>query len=126
MDPELQRDLDQLHAMAEKLAAGKVEIVVFGEIRTGKSALINALVGEAVAADAGIDVGPARAHDQHVGAGCNEGREVAALCIYHDQDCDGRLLVDLMRTHRRVLINNAILESPYFEPPDQHRDRRDI
>ena len=54
-----------------------------------------------------------------MGAGCNEGREVAALCIYHDQDCDGRLLVDLMRTHRRVLINNAILESPYFEPPDQ-------
>jgi hypothetical protein len=41
------------------------------------------------------------------------------------QDCDGRLLVDLMRTHRRVLINNAILESPYLEPPDQHRDRRD-
>ena len=32
----LQRDLDQLHAMAEKLAAGKVEIVVFGEISTGK------------------------------------------------------------------------------------------
>jgi small GTP-binding protein len=45
----LERDLDQLHAMAEKLAAGKVEIVVFGEISTGKSALINALVGEAVA-----------------------------------------------------------------------------
>jgi small GTP-binding protein len=45
----LQRDLDQLHAMAEKLASGKVEIVVFGEISTGKSALINALVGEAVA-----------------------------------------------------------------------------
>lgn len=45
----LQRDLDQLHAMAEKLAAGTVEIVVFGEISTGKSALINALVGEAVA-----------------------------------------------------------------------------
>jgi predicted GTPase len=45
----LERDLDQLHAMAEKLAAGKVEIVVFGEISTGKSALINALVGQAVA-----------------------------------------------------------------------------
>src|SRR5687767_1525669 len=45
----LQRDVDQLHAMAEKLAACKVEIVVFGEISTGKSALINALVGEAVA-----------------------------------------------------------------------------
>lgn len=46
----LQRDLDQLHSMADKLAAGKVEIVVFGEISTGKSALINALVGQAVAA----------------------------------------------------------------------------
>src|SRR5689334_7170877 len=45
----LQRDFDQLHSMADKLAAGKVEIVVFGEISTGKSALINALVGEAVA-----------------------------------------------------------------------------
>jgi small GTP-binding protein len=46
---ELERELDQLHAMAEKLATGKVEIAVFGEISTGKSALINALVGEAVA-----------------------------------------------------------------------------
>ena len=45
----LARDLDQLHAMADKLAAGKVEIVVLGEISTGKSALINALVGQAVA-----------------------------------------------------------------------------
>ena len=35
--------------MAEKLEAGRVEIVVFGEISTGKSALINALVGDAVA-----------------------------------------------------------------------------
>jgi small GTP-binding protein len=45
----LKHDLDRLHAMAEKLTAGRVEIAVFGEISTGKSALINALVGEAVA-----------------------------------------------------------------------------
>src|SRR3989337_3706906 len=45
----LQHDLEQLHDMVEKLEAGRVEIVVFGEISTGKSALINALVGEAVA-----------------------------------------------------------------------------
>jgi small GTP-binding protein len=45
----LQRDLEQLHDMVAKLEAGRVEIVVFGEISTGKSALINALVGEAVA-----------------------------------------------------------------------------
>src|SRR5262245_5389640 len=45
----LARDLDQLHAMAQKLEMGRVEIAVFGEISTGKSAIINALVGEAVA-----------------------------------------------------------------------------
>jgi hypothetical protein len=45
----LRRDLEQLHEMSQKLAIGRVEIVVFGEISTGKSALINALVGDAVA-----------------------------------------------------------------------------
>jgi small GTP-binding protein len=45
----LLRDVEQLHEMAAKLEAGRVEIVVFGEISTGKSALINALVGDAVA-----------------------------------------------------------------------------
>ncbi len=44
----LQRDLDELARMSEKLESGRVEIVVFGEISTGKSALINALVGDAL------------------------------------------------------------------------------
>jgi small GTP-binding protein len=43
---ELAGDLDELGRMAEKLRAGRVEIAVFGEISTGKSALINALCGE--------------------------------------------------------------------------------
>lgn len=42
-------DLRSLRDMALKLRSGRVEIVVFGEISTGKSALINALTGEAVA-----------------------------------------------------------------------------
>jgi len=46
---ELQSDLEQLERMAEKLDSGRVEIVVFGEISTGKSALINALVGDELA-----------------------------------------------------------------------------
>ncbi len=46
----LQNDLRQLQEMSEKLVGGRVEIVVFGEISTGKSALINALVGREVAA----------------------------------------------------------------------------
>ncbi|MEM8944158.1 MAG: GTP-binding protein [Planctomycetota bacterium] len=45
---ELQNDLDELARMAEKLESGRVEIVVFGEISTGKSALVNALVGQDV------------------------------------------------------------------------------
>ena len=46
----LRRDWDQLQEMLRKLTEGRVEIAVFGEISTGKSALINAIVGEAVAA----------------------------------------------------------------------------
>ncbi|MEX1039155.1 MAG: GTP-binding protein [Pirellulaceae bacterium] len=46
----LRADLDQLQRMETKLTSGRVEIVVFGEISTGKSALINALVGREVTA----------------------------------------------------------------------------
>jgi uncharacterized protein (DUF697 family)/GTP-binding protein EngB required for normal cell division len=45
----LRHDLDQLRQMEQKLTHGRVEIVLFGEISTGKSALINALVGQHVA-----------------------------------------------------------------------------
>ena len=45
----LRTDFHQLRDMMEKLTSGRVEIVVFGEISTGKSALINALVGQSVA-----------------------------------------------------------------------------
>ncbi|UUO08161.1 GTP-binding protein [Blastopirellula sp. J2-11] len=44
----LRRDLRQMQEMESKLTSGRVEIVVFGEISTGKSALINAMVGQAV------------------------------------------------------------------------------
>ncbi len=46
---KLRQDLSQLREMEQKLTQGRVEIVLFGEISTGKSALINALVGDAVA-----------------------------------------------------------------------------
>ena len=42
-------ELRELRDLAKKLRSGRVEIVVFGEISTGKSALINALTGESVA-----------------------------------------------------------------------------
>ena len=46
---ELQADIQQLNDMYQKATSGRIEIVIFGEISTGKSALINALVGRAVA-----------------------------------------------------------------------------
>ncbi len=45
---KLQGELHQLQEMLTKLTTGRVEIAVFGEISTGKSAIINAMVGEAV------------------------------------------------------------------------------
>jgi small GTP-binding protein len=47
---KLRHDLTQLEDMLRKLETGRVEIVVFGEISTGKSALINALIGREVSA----------------------------------------------------------------------------
>lgn len=45
----LEAELRELRDLAEKLRHGRVEIAVFGEVSTGKSALINALAGAAVA-----------------------------------------------------------------------------
>ncbi len=42
-------DIAQLDEMYQKVTTGRIEIVIFGEISTGKSALINALIGRAVA-----------------------------------------------------------------------------
>jgi GTPase len=46
---QLVRELAELESISRKLEMGHVEIVIFGEIDTGKSALINALVGHTVA-----------------------------------------------------------------------------
>ena len=39
----LEADFKQLEAMSDKIAAGRIDIAIFGEISTGKSAMINAL-----------------------------------------------------------------------------------
>ena len=46
---QLQADIAQLNEMHDKLISGRIEIVIFGEISTGKSALVNALIGRQVA-----------------------------------------------------------------------------
>ena len=46
---QLQKELSGLTEMYDKVTNGRVEIVIFGEISTGKSAMINALIGRDVA-----------------------------------------------------------------------------
>ena len=46
---QLQKELSGLTEMHDKITNGRVEIVIFGEISTGKSAMINALIGRDVA-----------------------------------------------------------------------------
>ncbi|MDQ3707278.1 MAG: GTP-binding protein [Chloroflexota bacterium] len=45
----LTEELTELTEMSDKLKAGHLDIVVFGEINTGKSSMINALIGREVA-----------------------------------------------------------------------------
>ena len=45
----LHDDLDDLRSLQQKLRSGRIEIVLFGEISTGKSAMINALAGREIA-----------------------------------------------------------------------------
>ncbi len=46
---QLRAELAGLREMQQKLTSGRVSIVIFGEISTGKSALINALSGQEIA-----------------------------------------------------------------------------
>ena len=46
---QLQKELSGLTEMYDKVSNGRIEIVIFGEISTGKSAMINALIGRDVA-----------------------------------------------------------------------------
>lgn len=45
----LVNDIQQLNEMHDKISTGRIEITIFGEISTGKSAMINALIGRDVA-----------------------------------------------------------------------------
>ena len=56
----LRAELAGLRQMHDKLTSGRVEIVIFGEISTGKSALINALVGRTWPASMSAAAGPGR------------------------------------------------------------------
>ena len=47
-------------------------------------------------------------------------RDAAILCIYDLED-HGWMLMDLMRTHPRILINGVEFDNPYYTAPDEAR-----
>lgn len=44
---------------------------------------------------------------------------VVMLCLYDLDRFGGDLLVDIMRTHPKVLMGSTVLENRYYVPPDQ-------
>jgi hypothetical protein len=44
---------------------------------------------------------------------------VVVLCLYDLDRFGGDLLVDVMKTHPKVLMGSTVLENPYYVPPDQ-------
>lgn len=42
----------------------------------------------------------------------------AFLCLYDLERFGGGFLVDLLRTHRKLLMGGLILENPHYRPPD--------
>lgn len=41
------------------------------------------------------------------------------LCLYDLDRFRGDLIVDIMRTHPKVLMGSTVLENLYYVPPDQ-------
>jgi hypothetical protein len=44
------------------------------------------------------------------------------VCLYDLETFDGGIVVDLLKTHARVLVNRMVLENPYCLSPDQILD----
>jgi uncharacterized protein YifN (PemK superfamily) len=42
------------------------------------------------------------------------------LCLYDIAEIDGRLLVEIIKTHPMVLIGDTVLENLYYVDPDSY------
>ncbi|MEO0580095.1 MAG: Era-like GTP-binding protein, partial [Pseudomonadota bacterium] len=71
-------DYDQVRAMLDKLEHGHVHIAAFGRVSTGKSSLLNALIGESA-----FSTSPLHGETQQ-----------AAMHAYHEAEAHGVFLID--------------------------------
>ena len=51
-------------------------------------------------------------------------RSAAILCLYDLNDCTGSLVIELVKTHRRVMINRLVFENPWYLSPEDFRASR--
>ncbi|MHA6793016.1 MEDS domain-containing protein [Pseudonocardia bannensis] len=47
----------------------------------------------------------------------------AILCLYDVSTLDGALVMDLVRTHPKVLLDGVPFNNPYYIPPEEFLDR---
>ncbi|MHA6792522.1 MEDS domain-containing protein [Pseudonocardia bannensis] len=45
----------------------------------------------------------------------------AILCLYDLNDCTGSLVIDLVKTHPRLMINQVVFENPWYLRPEDFR-----
>ncbi|NMH97188.1 MEDS domain-containing protein [Pseudonocardia acidicola] len=49
---------------------------------------------------------------------------VAVLCLYEQDDCTGGLVIDLLKTHPRMMIHGQLFENPWYLRPEEFRALR--
>jgi hypothetical protein len=52
------------------------------------------------------------------------GRPALFLCLYDLERFDADMLVEVLRTHPRVLVGRTVLENPHYESPQTYRPGR--
>ena len=62
---ELQAEFDEIERLAEKLRRGEIHVAVFGRVGTGKSSLLNALIGESLFSASPLHGETSSAHQAH-------------------------------------------------------------
>jgi hypothetical protein len=46
------------------------------------------------------------------------------LCLYDLERFGGEIVVELLKTHPKMLVSGMVLENPYYQPPDEFSARR--
>jgi hypothetical protein len=48
------------------------------------------------------------------------------LCLYDLTRCSGELIMDVLKTHPKVLLGGMIIDNPYYLEPDEFAASREV